>query len=236
MKKTILMFLTVIGVMSLGVSQAHAVIPTIDGTAGGGEWNLVDQFTIANDPNEAGIPDAYDIQRLLVQQEDTGGANDGLYFRIDTYADPTLTGGTNSLGAQVFVRTLIDFNGDNVPDLFLDFNDANDPGLQKFGVYTSPLFSPGSFIGYGSGAVGQFAGGIYEFYLPETLFNGNLVSAGTGFRVRLDNNGDEPDDSIPDSGFTHPVPEPGTMLLMGMGLLGLFGFRKFQLGSLLGGL
>ena len=232
MRKILWIFLGLIGAMTLGMSQAHAVIPTIDGTAGVGEWILANQHTIAGDPDEAGIPNQYDIQRFLAQHENTGGANDGLYFRVDLYDTPTLTGGTNSLGAEVFVRAFVDFDGNGTADLFLDFNDAQDPTLQKFGVYTSASFSAGSFIGYGSGAVNQSPGGIYEFYLPETLYNGGSVGTLTGFRLRLDNNGDEPDDSLPESGFTTPLPEPGTMALLGMGLLGLFGFKKFQLGSL----
>lgn len=231
MRKTLWIFLGLIGAMTLGMSPAHAVIPTIDGTAGVGEWVLASQHTIAFDGNEGGIPDQYDIQRLLVQHENTGAGTDGLYFRVDLFGTPTLTGGTNSLGAEAFLRAFVDFDGNGTADLFMDFNDAQDPAVQKFGVYTSATFSAGSFIGYGSGAVGQFAGGIYEMYLPETLYNGGSVGTLTGFRLRLDNNGDEPDDSLPESGFTTPLPEPGTMALVGMGLLGLFGFKRFQLGT-----
>lgn len=217
------------GLLTLGLStSAYAAIPTLDGMIGLGEWALADQFTSASDPNEGDIPDQYDIRRLLVQHEDSSTPDDGLYFRVDTFDDPTLVGGTNSFGSEAFVRVLIDFDGDVSPDLFLDFNDAKDPGDILLGVYTSPAFEAGSFIGYGSGVVGQFPGGVYEFFLPELLYNGGVVGNKTGFRVRLDNSGDEPDDSLPNAGFTTPIPEPNTILLLGSTLLGLLGLGGFR--------
>lgn len=210
--------------------NAFAVIPTIDGfLTVGTEWDAP-LNTAAFDPNEGGIPDAYDMFRLLVKHEDTGGLSDGLYFRVDLFGTPTLTGGTNSFGAEAFVRTLIDFDGNALPDLGLDFNNAADSGLGLLGVYTNTAtFSLASFIGYGGGSVLEAAGGFYEFYLPESLYNGNSVSTGIGYRLRLDNNGDEPDDSLPNTGFTTPVPEPQTLFLFASGLLGLMGLKKFRM-------
>lgn len=212
-----------------GFAASAYAVPTIDGMLTfGTEWDPP-LHTLAFDPNEVAIPDEYDISSLLVKFEDAGAASDGLYFRINLFDDPTLTGGTNSFGAEVFVRALIDFNGNGVPELGLDFNNAADPGAGLLGVYTNTAtFSAASLIGYGSGAVVEGPGGFYEFYLPESLYNGNSVGSLTGFRLRLDNSGDEPDDSLPNSGFTRPLPEPGTLFLLASGLIGLAGLRRFR--------
>jgi hypothetical protein len=50
--------------------------------------------------------------------------------------------------------------------------------------------------------------------------------AEVGVFLRLDNAGEDNDDRLPNSGFQYGVPEPGSMMLLGMGILGLFGLRR----------
>lgn len=234
MKKTILTMLMVVAVMTVGFTGTAmaTLVPTVDGfnNAGdGGAWAAGNLFTLAGDPNEADIPNQYDISSLSVIHANDGLATDGFYVMIDTFDIPSLLPGTNSdPGAEAFVTFTIDFNGDGVGDLFVNFNGGADAGAGLLGIYTSGAFTAASLVGYGTVAIGD----VIEFYIPESVWEalGYTVDPNTGFRARYDNNGDEPDDSIPNSGFTNPIPEPATMGLVGMGLLSSLGLglRRFR--------
>ena len=233
MKKAYLttMIVALFAVISLSAQNAYAVIiPTIDGTAEASAWAIGNLHTFATDINEVGIPDEYDISSISVISANEGLGTDGLYFMVRTYDTPTLTGGTNSFGAETFVTLSIDFDGNGTADLFLNYNGGSEAGSSLLGIYTSPLLTAGSLIGHGTGAIGADG---FEFALPEHFYQdlGYSVSALSGFRVKIDNNGDEPDDSLPGSGFTRSIPEPGTMALVGMGLVSLLtgaGARRRQ--------
>lgn len=224
MKKTFLILAVGIAAVTLafGTNAYAFVVPTIDGMLTvADEWAIDELHTSATDINEGGIPDSRDIWRLLVKNADLGAASDGLYFRVDTFDTPTLTGGPDSGGVETFTRIFIDFDGDLVADRGIDFNDAFDPGTGTLGVYNGTFTTK---FGEGDGDVDESAGGFYEFYLPESLYGaGNSVSSTTGFRVRLDDSGSNEDDFLPNSGFTTAIPEPGTLLLLGSGLFGLLG-------------
>ena len=226
MKKALMMLMFAAGIAAMGFSGKALAVPTIDGIlTSPTEWDPPLQ-TLVFDPNEVGIPDSRDMSRLLVKLEDSGGLDDGLYFRVDTYDTPTLTGGPGSGGTESFLRILVDFNGDGIGDRGLDFNNAFDPGTGKLGVYNS-LFS--LKFGEGTGAVFESPGGFYEFYYPESLYGlGNTADSSTRFSARLDDNGSNPDDFLPDTGFTHPLPEPGTLVLLGSGLISLLGIAKVK--------
>ncbi|MBI4430115.1 MAG: PEP-CTERM sorting domain-containing protein [Candidatus Omnitrophica bacterium] len=222
MRKLILAMLVLTSFTLIGfVGQASAV-PTIDGIVDVGEWVLADLHTFSTDPNEGDVPNEYDIAALRVLHVDTGGADDGLYFRIDMYDTPTTAGGPGSSGDEAFVRVLIDFDGDGDADFHTDFNGALFPGDEIYSVYSgTPAL--GTYLGNGDGAIGD----VFEFFLPESFFDVFFeISPSTGFRVRSDNNGTPADDFLPNEGFTTGIPEPSSIILIGSGILGLAGIRR----------
>ena len=105
MKKSLLMLVLTMGMLSLGITQAHATLPTVDGSFSAAEWDSLNSASIAypyylevTDPNEADNAfDNTDISRAVVLQELTDGpngsgdanyANDGIYILLQVYAPP----------------------------------------------------------------------------------------------------------------------------------------------------
>ena len=104
MKKTLLMLSLVVVMLGLGVSQAYAVLPTVNGSIGGAtEWDNVNApagtaypyYLEAFDPNEADNAfDNTDIGHAVLLQEltsvsgDGDFSNDGIYLLIEVYAPP----------------------------------------------------------------------------------------------------------------------------------------------------
>ena len=215
--------------VSMLASPVFASIPVLDGVVtDGDEWAFENLHTFVTDPNEGDIPDSYDFASIMVQHvtgvpgDIIGGDPNGLYIRFDTYDTPTLEHGPNGFG-EAFITLAIDFDGDGVADLFASYNGGVDAGQGLLGFYDSAVFNMDSLIGYGEVAMDE----IIEMFIPDEIYLALGLEVGdmTGFRARYDDNGDNPDDSIPDEGFTTPIPEPATLGLMGMGLLGLLGFR-----------
>lgn len=211
----------VVGFVILGTSQGYAVVPTIDGAFGVGEW---DGFVAQGfDGNEVLIPDAYDLKEMRLIFEDTGGASDGLYALILTWAAPSLV--DTGLGPPpASISTLLDSNGD------LDFSDSVD-------FFTIHTLASGFDVFDGTGALildgvegTHFKlASVIEYFIPESVLSGWPYSSFSSFAL-YDNGGDSPDDRLPNSGFTGPIPEPSTWLLIGSGLLGILGFgthRRF---------
>ncbi len=223
MKK--LLALLIIGSMFLFAGNAMAV-PAIDGSLASGEW--AGAIVNAWDPDETSSVPGYDLPathdinwvRLYVE---TAGAGSGMYGLVDLYGSPTWTslGDTEDL---VSYTVYFDLNRNG------SLNDLVDRRLR--------YQQSGAALYYGSGGIVTDAGlqavmgtsndPVVEFFIPSAM----LWSAYSDFNgeVLLQNGGRPLDDALPDTGRFSSTPEPGSMALVGMGLLGFCGMlrRKFM--------
>jgi hypothetical protein len=205
-------------------------IPTIDGSLVAGEW--VGSVVNAWDPNEADmrldydLPDTHDINWLRLYVETNGGGEgNGMYGLIDLYGNPTWT----SLGSPldpVSYNVYFDLNRNGIHDL-VDRNLR----YQKSGVVLyDGSFNPVSDIGLKAFmGPGTSNDPVVEFFIPSDMF-WETPSPFDG-EALLQNGGKPEDDSLPDEGKFTSTPEPGSMALVGMGLVGFFGSlfrRKFK--------
>jgi len=242
MKKAL--FVAMFFALVLGVSQAYAV-PTVDGTLGVGEWANVNAsagpypfYREGFDPNEALIPDAYDLSHgVLLQELDGFGGdgipgNDGVYLLLEVYTPPP---SLVDQGAGLPFASIVlngDFNGDGIYDFFIEHRSLDGSG--SFASQKVFITNPGAAI---FGADLEAGGGsfsragtssVLEYFIPTGSFG---TPAGVPFPASFqgkgvyDNGGTAPDDEL----FTTAsvVPEPSTMMLIGTSLLGLAGGRKF---------
>lgn len=201
----------------LFVAGDAAAVPVVDGTNSLGEWTVGLIINTA-DPNEAAIPNSYDISRVAMISEFGGSAaDDGLYVLIETYGAPTFT----SLDPfppidPVFYATGLDTNGDG------DFTDAADRIFDFRAAGFTVFDGTGSAV---AGSPSAVMGSAVEYFVPAGMFSSFPLGGFNTFTL-LDNAGAPPDDRVPDDGFSTLVPEPTSMILFGSGLLGALGYRR----------
>lgn len=205
----------VLGWMNVTAAQASILI---DGNAGIGEWVAPYMFS-ATDPKEALVDDEHNIRTLLVQW-DQSGPNDA-YFRTDMWGIPNLTADTG-WGNNAYVEWQLDLNGDLIGELNVR--------LEKKSTWLGGDGNIHYYINgveYGAGYWGM--GSIYEVMVPYSIAS-SFDWTNAKMRVISESGGTSGDDNLPDSGWQPKTPEPGSMVLLGMGLLGFAGVirRKFM--------
>ena len=241
MKRTLSLFAFFAGMIVLGSTVALAV-PTVSGSISPStEWDNTgyNYFLTANDVNEADVPDQYDIKSVTLLQEiegfgfgDSTTANDGVYLLIQTYGTPSLVDqGSGFPFAKIFLNG--DFDGDGNFDFFIEHEAHSGTGQPQTVKITNPgagIF--GADLAAGGGAWSNVDGvnSVIEYFIPTGTFGTPPLPFPVTFvgKIVYDNGGTAADDEV--VGSLPQVPEPGTLFLLGSGLLSMLGFgvRKQQ--------
>jgi len=219
MKKVFSFVLCGLLVFGMGVVSAQASV-TINGLVDGTEWAIPKVFAV--DPNEVAVTDnGHDIHYLY----GLGAPSANLYVRTDMWATPSLSK-ESGWGNDSYVMWQFDWDGDNSVDLSaqlvkeIDYGNAD--GLIHYYV-GSTEYTNGTVKYWGMNS-------IYEAMIPAShvpSFDPSLFQ----MRVISETASISADDNLPDRGWTKVVPEPASMAMVGLGLLGFVGGivrKKFQ--------
>lgn len=242
MKKLMMVMFFVMSGFVVLAGKAFAV-PTIDGVISPStEWDDVGypRYFHTDSPNEAAIPDKWDFSGATLFQVYNGlptpGPNDGVYLLLTTYAAPSLDKGCGIGCTNPIVTIEVDFNNDGFADMM--FREYKDGLGVKHLDWTRPVGSfLGGFIDWndatdgvgGEGVAAQYGtNGVMEFFLPSTFGGAPHILFPISFTgyVHFEGGTNDPDDTI--TGTFAIVPEPSSMLMLGMSLLGLAGFSKLR--------
>jgi len=208
-----------LGLTNITVAQAAIVI---NGTPGTGEWVGPYMFQ-ASDINEPGVDNEHDIKSLLVQW-DTSTTND-VFIRTDMWGTPDLSAATGWANNS-YVGWQFDFNNDGIGDLNVmlvkeeTFN-AGDGAIHYY-INGTEYVNTGTTKYWGMAS-------IYEVMIPYSIASA-YDTTNAKARVISESASTSGDDNLPGQGWQPKTPEPGSAMLLGMGLLSIGGIirRKFM--------
>lgn len=255
MKKTLFMLSLVVVMLGLGMSQAYAVVPVIDGFLGAGEWDNVGYTYYLNvtDPNEVDVvPDSMDIARVTLLQEldavsggtetVAGAGNDGVYLLVEVFGTPTTLEDPdlNPASGVPLLSMAGDFFGNGLGDPFNLF--VKHSNLAPVDGLDTPVtdsvrwclgsavtcFPDAAYISFDlvPGALRDRVPDVYEYFFPTGEFGTPTIPFPSSFIGTITfDNGSAAADDIVVGTL---IPEPSTMFLTATGLLGMLGFVKFK--------